>query len=198
MQLRSEAVTPKQAPTARRAATRTRLVDAATKIVARRGFHGATVDEIADEAGFSVGAIYSNFDSKDEVFLEAFDGHIRWFAERLAEAARTDDPTEAFRVWMESLMNEPEQLLIFIDFWAYAVRNPELRDDFAARMAEMRAEMAKALEQRAASAGGDLGLPAETLATVLLATARGLGLEKLADPDAVDDSVAQLVAAMVP
>jgi AcrR family transcriptional regulator len=191
-------VPAKRAPTERRAPTHARLVAAATKVVARRGFHAATVDEIADEAGFSVGALYSNFDGKDDVFLAVFDGHLRWYGERLAEAADTDDPNRAFSDWMDALMREPEQLLIFIEFWAYAVRRPKLRRSFAARMADMRQEMAGALERRAERTGSELQIPAATLAVVLLATARGLGIEKLADPDAVDDSVAQLVASFVP
>jgi AcrR family transcriptional regulator len=192
------AVTSKRALTERRAPTHARLVEAATKVVARRGFHAATVDEIAEEAGFSIGALYSNFDGKDDVFLAVFDGHLRWFEERLEESASAEDPTRAFKDWMDSLMREPEQLLIFIEFWAYAVRRPKLRRSFAARMAEMRADMAVALEQRAERTGGELQLPAATLAIVLLAMARGLGIEKLADDDAVDDSVAQLVASLVP
>ena len=192
------AVTTKRALTERRAPTHARLVEAATKVVARRGFHAATVDEIAEEAGFSVGALYSNFDGKDDVFLAVFDGHMRWYEERLAEAANTADPTRAFKDWMDALMEDPEQLLIFIEFWAYAVRRPKLRRNFAARMAEIRSEMAAALERRARTAGNDLQIPAETLAVVLLATARGLGIEKLADADAVDDSVAKLVASLVP
>ena len=192
------AVTSKRALTERRAPTHARLVEAATKVVARRGFHAATVDEIAEEAGFSIGALYSNFDGKDDVFLAVFDGHLRWFEERLEESARAEDPTRAFKDWMDSLTRDPEQLLIFIEFWAYAVRRPKLRRSFAARMAEMRADMAAALEQRAAKTGGELQLPAATLAVVLLAMARGLGIEKLADDDAFDDSVAQLVASLVP
>jgi AcrR family transcriptional regulator len=192
------AVTAKRALTHRRAPTHARLVEAATKVVARRGFHAATVDEIAEEAGFSVGALYSNFDGKDDVFLAVFDGHMRWYEERLAEAANTADPTRAFKDWMDALMEDPEQLLIFIEFWAYAVRRPKLRRSFAARMAEIRSEMAAALERRARTTGNDLQIPAETLAVVLLATARGLGIEKLADADAVDDSVAKLVASFVP
>jgi AcrR family transcriptional regulator len=192
------AVTSKRAPTERRAPTHARLVEAATKVVARRGFHAATVDEIAQEAGFSIGALYSNFDSKDDVFLAVFDGHLRWFGERLEESASAEDPTRVFKDWMDSLMKDPEQLLIFIEFWAYAVRRPKLRRSFAARMAEMRADMAAALEKRAERTGGELQLPAATLAVVLLAMARGLGIEKLADHDAVDESVAQLVVSLVP
>jgi AcrR family transcriptional regulator len=191
-------VTPKRVPTERRAATHGRLIEAATKVVARRGFHAATVDEIAEEAGFSVGALYSNFEGKDDLFLAVFDGHLRWYEERLGVAADTPDPGRVFSDWMDALMEKPEQLLIFIEFWAYAVRKPKLRRSFAARLAEIRAAMATALEERAAATGKDLPVPPETLALVLLAVGRGLGLEKLADADSVEDSVADLIAALIP
>jgi AcrR family transcriptional regulator len=191
-------VTPRRAPTERRAATHGRLIEAATKVVARRGFHAATVDEIAEEAGFSVGALYSNFDGKDDLFLAVFDGHLRWYEERLGVAAATPDPGRVFSDWMDALMENPEQLLIFIEFWAYAVRKPKLRRSFAARLAEIRSAMATAIEQRAAATGNELAVPPETLALVLLAVGRGLGLEKLADAEAVEDSVADLIAALIP
>jgi AcrR family transcriptional regulator len=191
-------VTPKRPLTERRAATHGRLIEAATKVVARRGFHAATVDEIADEAGFSVGALYSNFEGKDDLFLAVFDGHLRWYEERLGAAAGTAEPRRVFGDWMDALMENPEQLLIFIEFWAYAVRKPKLRRTFATRLAEIRTAMAKAIDERAAATGGDLPVPSATLALVLLAVGRGLGLEKLADADAVDETVADLIAALIP
>jgi AcrR family transcriptional regulator len=191
-------VRSKRAPTERRAATHGRLIEAATKVVARRGFHAATVDEIADEAGFSIGALYSNFDGKDDLFLAVFDGHLRWYEERLEEAAAAADPRRAFSDWMDALMEEPEQLLVFIEFWAYAVRKPKLRRNFSARMAGLRDAMAQAIKERIEATGSDVRVPPETLAVVLLAVGRGLALEKLADADAVDDSVAELVASFVP
>jgi hypothetical protein len=95
-------------------------------------------------------------------------------------------------------MADPEQLLIFIEFWAYAVRKPKLRRTFAARLAQIRTAMAEAIARRAEASGSELQLPPETLALVLLAVGRGLGIEKLADEDAVDDAVAELVAGLIP
>ena len=191
-------VPTKRAATERRAATQERLVEAATRVVARRGFHAATVDEIAEEAGFSVGALYSNFDGKDDLFLAVFDGHLRWYGERLEEAAASDDQQRAFRDWMRGADDDPDQVLIFIEFWAYAVRRPKLRRSFARRMAEMREALAGALERRAEAGGTALALPPDTLALVLLSLGRGLSLEQLADPKGIDDRVAELVASLIP
>src|SRR5829696_4871846 len=84
------AVATKSRPmTERRAATRRRLLDAAIAVVAERGFHAASVDAIAEEAGYSVGAIYSNFGGKDDLFLAVFDEHASWF-----ESVLSDPTTE--------------------------------------------------------------------------------------------------------
>ena len=185
----------KRAITERRAGTHARLVEAATRVVARRGFHGATVDAIAGEAGFSVGALYSNFAGKDDLFLAVFDGHVRWYEAQLEAGREAEDPRVAFNEWMDALTADPEQVLVFIEFWAYAVRKPKLRRQFARRMAELRGRLAEALEERAGDGGP---VRASTQAVLLLALWRGLALEKIADPDAVDDAVAQVVASMVP
>ena len=68
-------------PERRRAMTRQHLLDAAAIVFARNGFHGSTLDEVAATAGFSKGAVYSNFKSKDDLFLELFHDRIdRQFA----------------------------------------------------------------------------------------------------------------------
>ena len=74
-----------------KALTRERLLDAARNVFARSGFHGASVEEIASEAGFSTGALYSNFDGKEELFLALMEREIDEHAREIAEAvgART-------------------------------------------------------------------------------------------------------------
>src|SRR4249920_1855864 len=68
-------------PERRRALTRRHLLEAAGVVFARQGFHGATLDEVAATAGFTKGAVYSNFTSKDDLFLALLDDRIdRQFA----------------------------------------------------------------------------------------------------------------------
>lgn len=165
---------------ARRDETRRKLVRAASEEVAQRGFHAASVDVIASRAGFSIGALYSNFANKDELFLSVFDGHLSWFEQHLAAVAAADDATRAAADWMADLGRDPDQFLIFIEFWAYAVRQPALRAQLAQKLAEMR--------ERVASVLGD------DVALLALATARGLALERLADPKAVPDTAVATLA----
>lgn len=168
----------------RREQTRRKLVRAATEEVARSGFHAASVDAIARRAGFSIGALYSNFDGKDDLFFAVFDGHVAWFEERLERAAAADDTTAAVSEWMAELGRDPDQFLVFVEFWAYAVRKPRVRRQLAERLAGMRTRVAEIL--------GDAGL-----ALWALAAARGLAIEKLADPRAVPDEAMAAFAGLV-
>lgn len=189
----------KTEPSPRRAKTRRRLIEAATEVVAEHGFHAATVDRIAERAEFSVGALYSNFSGKDELLFAVFDGHLAWFAERLEAIAGSAEPATALVEWIEALAARPDQFHVFIEFWAYAVRKPEVRDQFASRMDKMRGDVAAAIERRASAAGIELPLRAELIALLALALGRGLALEKLARPAAVPEKeIAALFGSLLP
>ena len=166
----------------RREQTKRKLIGAAIEVIARDGFHGASVDAIARRAGFSIGALYSNFGAKDDLFFEVFDEHVAWFEERLTASAASEDRRAAIKEWMAMLDRQPQQFLVFVEFWAYAVRRPKLRGRLAERLAQMRARVGEVV--------GD-----ETVALVALATARGLAMERLADPASVPDDV---IAALAP
>jgi AcrR family transcriptional regulator len=178
-----------------RALTRTRLLGAAQRVFARRGFHAASVEEIAREAGATTGAIYSNFAGKEDLFLALFEEHVasqvakyRELFERgtnLEERSRSgaDD-------WMAYLREEPESFPLLIEFWSYAIRDPELRPRYAARLAAFRETFASLIEEGARDRG--IELPpgfAERMGTVINALGNGLALEKLADPGSVPDEL---------
>src|SRR5580692_10176637 len=111
-----------------RANTRDRLLAAARSVFARSGFHGASVEEIASEAGFSTGALYSNFESKEDLFLVLMEAEIEAHASEISEAVRAkasvaERATGGARQWMAMIEREPESLLLFMEFWAYGVRD---------------------------------------------------------------------------
>jgi AcrR family transcriptional regulator len=181
--------------TLRRAETRRRLLAATFDVVTREGFHAATVDGIATQAGYSIGALYSNFASKDELLFAAFDEHLQWFERELQKAEQATDTTGAIADWLSALSSTPDQFLIFIEFWSYAVRRPKLRTQLAQRMTEMRVQVEELTTQRRT---GQPGLPPGLTALLLLAIGRGLALEKLVNPRAVpDQEVAKLLSAML-
>src|ERR1700716_2007314 len=102
-----------------KANTRERLLDAARSVFARHGFHGASVEEIASEAGFSTGALYSNFDGKEDLFLvlmeREIEEHAREIEEAVSERESVSERAEGgARQWMTMIEREPEVLLLFM------------------------------------------------------------------------------------
>jgi AcrR family transcriptional regulator len=175
--------------------TRADLIEAGARVFARRGFHPAGVEEIAEEAGYSHGAVYSNFDSKEDLFLAVYEQRV---TKRVREVtgiiADTSVPLPqrgraAGDQWMERFAGDMEGFLLNLEFGVYAVRHPELRREYGARVAAMRVALARFLEQDEAAANVELPMPAEELALVVRALGLGLAFEKLADPEGVPDEV---------
>src|SRR5476651_1230221 len=88
-----------------RANTRERLLAAARIVFARSGFHGASVEEIASEAGFSTGALYSNFEGKEDLFLVLMEREIDEYSREISDAVRerasiAERATGGARQWM--------------------------------------------------------------------------------------------------
>lgn len=177
-----------------KANTRERLLDAARTVFASSGFHGASVEEIASTAGFSTGALYSNFDGKQDLFLVLMEREIEEHAREIADSvARRDSVAEraagGARMWMTIIEREPELLLLFMEFWAYGVRDPQVRPKVAARFARMRQLLTRLIADSARELDLELALPAEHLAVAIDALADGIARQKLADPDAVPDEL---------
>ena len=177
-----------------RAHTRDRLLAAARSVFARSGFHGASVEEIASEAGFSTGALYSNFGGKEDLFLVLMEREIAEHAREIADAVRTqasvaERATGGARRWMTMIEREPELLLLFMEFWAYGVRDPQVRPKVAARFAQMRQVLTQLIADGVREFDLELAIPAEQLAIAIDALADGIARQKLADPDAVPDEL---------
>ncbi len=177
-----------------RANTRERLLAAARRVFARRGFHAASVEEIASEAGFSTGALYSNFDGKEDLFLVLMDREITEHAREIAEAVRarnsiSERATGGARRWMTVIEREPDVLLLFMEFWAYGVRDPQVRPEVAARFAQMRQVLTGLIADGVREFDLELAIPAEHLAVAIDALADGIARQKLADPGAVPDEL---------
>jgi AcrR family transcriptional regulator len=177
----------------RKEETRAELVEAAARVFARRGFHGASIEQIAREAGYSTGAIYWHFDGKDDLFLAVYEAYA---ATRVSEWSEIHDRAEGdlpqrarayADQWMARLRSEPEFLVLSLEFLVHAWRNPPLREAFGHRAAFGRLALARLLQEQADARGLDLPMPADDLAAVLRELGSGLGLAKLADPDSIPD-----------
>jgi len=185
-----------------KAQTRERLLDAARKVFAQRGYHGAAVEEIAAEAGYSTGALYSNFDGKQDLFLALMDRVIDAHTSEIAEAVRertsiSERARGGADRWMALIEREPELQLLFMEFWAYAARDPQVRRQVAAGFARARAVLSGLIADSAREFGLELELPVEQLAIAIDALADGIAHQKLADPDAVPDELMGRVLALL-
>jgi AcrR family transcriptional regulator len=185
-----------------RANTRERLLAAARSVFARGGFHGASVEEIASEAGFSTGALYSNFEGKEDLFLVLMEREIEEHAQEIAAAVRerasvSERAAGGARQWMTMIEREPEALLLFMEFWAYGVRDARVRPKVAARFAQMRQVLTGLIADGVRDFDLELTIPAEQLAIAIDALADGIARQKLADPDAVPDELMGTVLSLL-
>jgi len=177
-----------------KAFTRERLLEAARRVFASNGFHGASVEEIASAAGFSTGALYSNFDGKEDLFLALMESEIEEHAREIAAAVAerssvAERAAGGARQWMTMIEREPQLLLLFMEFWAYGVRDPQVRPKVAARFAQVRKLLTELIADGVREFGLELEIPAQHLAVAIDALADGIARQKLADPDAVPDDL---------
>ncbi len=177
-----------------KALTRERLLLAARTVFARRGFHGASVEEIAAEGGYSTGALYSNFSGKENLFLAVMDreidAHSREIDEAVRERTSVDERARGgAERWMAMIDREPDLLLLFAEFWAYAARDQGKRRHVAASFARVRATLTRLIADGARDFELELTLPAEQLAIAIDALADGIARQRMADPDAVPDEL---------
>lgn len=178
----------------RKAETRVALLDAAARVFGRRGFHGASVDQVAEDAGFTKGAVYSNFASKEGLFLALLDRHFERRVREIAELLSSDEDLvtqmrEGSRGFVRAILEEKDMSLLMMEFWTYAVRNEPLREQVVARVRRMRRELADLFESRLAGLGLTLPVTYDELALATLVGAHGVAIEKLMDPDGVSDEI---------
>ena len=165
---------------------RAELLAAAARVFARRGFHGSSVEAISEDAGLSTGAIYSNFDGKEDLFLSLYEerierrrGELRSAVERAGGgraglAAASAEVGEAFR-------RDHDWFLLYFEFALHAARDPAFARRFRrVRKAGLR-ELEGGLRDGLEHAGVRPTLPAIELARGLRALSYGLALERLVD-----------------
>jgi AcrR family transcriptional regulator len=172
----------------RQAQTRSELVGAAERLFTSHGFHATSIDAVANEAGFTKGAVYSNFASKEDLFFAVYERRVD---RRLAEIEAILAEAPSLRKGVERAIPgnrgrrevDDGWMAVFFEFWAHALRNPEVRERFAAQHRRIIDVMAAALIE----SGEELPDDPHKLATARYAMQLGLQLERLTQPDLVDE-----------
>jgi len=180
----------------RRQQTRDYLLKAAAQVFSERGFHGATLDEVAAVAGFTKGAVYSNFKNKEDLFMALFQ-------------ATYDREMEALRATLESSEVPPEARLsdfvglirngtreagtnfgvLYEEFWLYAVRNPTAREQLNRLEEENVRAIAQIIESERKRRGLETLESPERAARIIAVLFHGIGLLRVLQPDVVDDAL---------
>ena len=190
---RTPRATPRRATRAeKQAQTRADLIDAASHVFARRGYRAATVEEIAERAGYSHGAVYSNFASKEELFLAVFERYMDLRIEEVAQAGGEVEGSFAERAraaadqWMRRFGEDRETFLLHLEFMIHAARDPALSRKLGRRMAALRLDIERRIAERAGERSAALPLSPARLALIVRALGIGLAVEALNAPDEAD------------
>jgi AcrR family transcriptional regulator len=176
---------------ARTEATRKKLLAAAEKTFARDGFEAARLEDIASLAGYTRGAFYANFKSKEDIFFALLE---QWVARRIAEVTelleREDTPAKRLRALREhyvQLAKDRRLVLLSLEFKLFAIRHPEAHARLRARQRPLRACGGDLVRRIAHEIGRDLPISSTSAATGLGALSNALLLEHLVDNVIVTD-----------
>jgi AcrR family transcriptional regulator len=173
--------------------TRAQLLDAALRVFLRRGYHGASLDEIAEEAGYTTGAVYSNFKGKDDLFLAVLDAEAQrrfpLHTELMRQAPSIEDGLRASAREMALYARDhPGWTGVYVEFWTHASRRPELRRRVAIQHERLLDTVGGLVGAWAARWGVEFRLPTREVVRGIYAISRGMGLEALLadEPDSTE------------
>jgi len=146
-------------------------------------------------SGAAASAVFAFMPRQLAGYLALFERHtaeeVRKYDEIFAGAQTLDEQARGGAdEWMRELQRDPDHFPLFIEFWAHAVRDPELRTRFAASFGAFRQAFGRMVQEGAREFGVEVSRDdAERLGTVVNALGNGMALEKLADPEAVPDEL---------
>ncbi|MBV8931371.1 MAG: TetR/AcrR family transcriptional regulator [Kutzneria sp.] len=173
--------------TKRRPETRARLFDAALEVFAEQGFSGASIEDICRRAGYTRGAFYSNFATRDELFFALFDARARRAMEWVVTAS---DDGSGEPITLEQIAelvahvppDERNWYLVTTEFTLYAIRNPEAARTLAEHDDEVRGQVARGLGDLLARAGLSCTIDLDELARMIITLREGALGQSFVDP----------------
>lgn len=168
------------------ARTRRLLVDTARAMFLRDGYAATSLEKVAEEAGFSKGAVYSNFAGKDDLCLAVLETIHTEVAEAVlgafGEATTLDDALASFDVWAHARLGDPDWSALEAEFAARSRRDPVLRRALEDRNSRIRRMIAGALRDASERHALMLAMTPQDAAEALFSAGIGLGLQRAVDP----------------
>lgn len=188
----------------RRQQTRDYLLQAAAQVFAARGFHAASIDEIAAAAGFTKGAVYSNFKDKEDLFLAMLEAiYTREIAALKETLVASDIPPEArLSDFVSLIRNETGETpdnwtALYLEFTLYALRNPAARERLNELGRRDIQAIAEIIGDEKTRRDTEKPEQAESAARIIVALFRGLGIMRALEPDTAHDALLQDAVAFV-
>src|SRR5580693_274177 len=184
-------------PERRRQQTRDHLLAAASEVFGEHGFHGASLDEVAAVAGFTKGAVYSNFKNKEDLFLALFKAN--YDHEMQALRATLEDPAappeSRIGDFVTLIRDETERSrnmgLLYQEFWLYAARNPAAREQFTRIEEEGVQAVAEIIEAERARQGIEPLESAVQAARLIVSLFHGIAQLRVLQPDVAGDDLVE-------
>lgn len=172
----------------RKAETRAALLDSAARLFSESGLEGTSVEQIAADAGFTKGAFYASFKSKEELFLVMLDEKYAAELERFeaglpGEGSPAEEVRAAAEDFIRFVWSDPQWPKLYFEFVAYAVRHPHFRQELAGRDRALRERMATLIRAASEDLPAMLPFPAEDLAMMLFCMANGFLMAQLVEPE---------------
>ncbi len=185
----------------RQALTRERLIEVASDELLRAGYRGTSLERVAEAAGYSKGAVYSNFASKEDLVLSVLDDRFRHRLDTLRdrlEAApeKLEDRLATFNDWWAELVTEQGWGVLIFELASHSRDKPEIRQQMAQREAAIVDFVGMLIAAEAERFEMTLAMPARDLATVLVSLGSGLSFSAMLEPSTPVDvmaTVARLV-----
>jgi AcrR family transcriptional regulator len=172
--------------------TRARLIQSAEKIFARDGFEAAKLEEIAADAGYTRGAFYANFDSKEDLFFALLESEI---GSRIGALEREIDRVQEAEAKLKAMRDffltktmDRRWCLLALEFKLFAVRHPEVRQRLAAMHRRLVGPRVGFVEEVMKRVGAELPVSAYATGVSMEALGNSLTLEHMLDPTMITES----------
>jgi AcrR family transcriptional regulator len=176
-----------------RAQTRERLVEAAFQLFAREGIESVSIDRIAEEAGYSRGAFYSNFETKEDLIAAVIERDWRQSQADVAALAATrlspEEQVEALREYALAKTTNREECMYYMELIAYGVRHSECRDMIGQAVRRDVQFFAHFIDQIFDSFGVKDHPRSEVIVSSFIAMAQGLTMRQVVDPEVLSTDI---------
>ena len=168
------------------ARTREHVLDTAHELFLRDGFTATSIERVAEAAGYSKGAVYSNFATKNELCLAVLDRiamqQVAHIAAEMGDAPGIEDRLARFARWADRHIGDSSWTALEVEFATANRRDAEVCEQLAHRRRTVTGILADLIRTQVRELGATPAMPADTAALILLSLGIGIGVQRAFDP----------------